>query len=117
MRLLKNLRVRLAKNPICAGNYKCNNAEGNPESPKPNGMPDQLRFCASDFFLQITACFFKLSNPLVFLAQFFSQRLTLYIGSKRQFQLLVDLEVVFQNPGIVVDRKSTRLNSSHRCIS
>jgi len=71
MRLLKNLRVRLAKNPICAGNYECNNTERNPESPKPNGMSAQLRFCASDFFLQITAFSFKLSNPLVFLAQFF----------------------------------------------
>jgi hypothetical protein len=79
MRLLKNPRVRLAKNPICAGNYKYNNAERNPESPKPNGMPAQLRFCASDFFLQITAFSFKLSNPRIFFAQFFSQRLTLYI--------------------------------------
>ena len=55
MRFLKNPRVRLPKNPIGAGNYKCNNAEKNPESPKPNGMPDQLRFCVGDFFLQITA--------------------------------------------------------------
>ena len=101
MRLLKNTRVRLPKNPICAGNYRCNNAETNPESPKPNGMPAQLRFCASDFFLQITAFTFKLSNPLVFLAQFFFQRLTLYIRVKRQFQLLADLEIALQNPGIV----------------
>ena len=77
MRLLKNPRVRLAKNPIRAGNYECNNDEANPESPEPNGMPAQLRFCASDFFFQITAFTFKLSNPLVFLAQFFFQGLTL----------------------------------------
>ena len=79
MRLLKNLRVRLAKNPICAGNYKCKNAERNPESPKPNGMPAQLRFCASDFLLRITAFSFELSNPLNFFAQFVFQRLNLYI--------------------------------------
>src|SRR6266850_6441716 len=102
MRLLKNPRVRLPKNPICAGNYKCKNAERNPESPQPNGMPGQLRFRASDFFLQITAFAFKLSNARIFFAQFFFQGLTLYIGAKRQFQLLADLEIALQNPGIVV---------------
>jgi hypothetical protein len=55
MRLLKNLRVRFAKNPIRSGNYECNNTERNPESPKPNGMPAQLRFCASDLFQLKTA--------------------------------------------------------------
>src|SRR5256885_3406948 len=64
-------------------------------------MPAQLRFCASDFFLQITAFSFKLSNPLIFFAEFFFQRLTLYIRVKRQFQLLTDLEIALQNPGIV----------------
>lgn len=102
MRLLKNPRVRLAKNPICAGSYKRNNAETNPESPKPNGMPGQLRFCARDLFLQITAFLFKLSNPRILFPQLFFQRLTLYIGAKRQFQLLADLEIVLQNSGIVV---------------
>lgn len=102
MRLLKNRRVRLAKNPICAGSYKRNNAETNPKSPKPNGIPGQLRFCASDLFLQITAFVFKLSNPRIFFAQLFFQRLTLYIGAQRQFQLVADLEIVLQNPGVVV---------------
>jgi hypothetical protein len=76
MRLLKNPRVRLAKNPLCAANYKCNNAETNPESPKPNGMPGQLGFCASDLFLQITACFFEFSDPRIFFAQLLFQRLS-----------------------------------------
>ena len=79
MRFLKNSRVRLPKNPICAGNYKCNNAEKNPESPKPNGTPGQLRLGAGDFILQITAFSFKLSNPRSFFAQFFFQRLALHI--------------------------------------
>src|SRR5215467_4504892 len=102
MRLLKNPRVRLPKNPIRARNYECNNAETNPESPKPNGMPAQLRFCTSDFFLQVTAFTFKLSNLLVFFAEFFFQRLTLQICAKWQFQLLADLEIVLQHPWIVL---------------
>ena len=101
MRLLKNPRVRLPKNPIGAGSYKCNNAEKNPEPPKPNGMPGQLRFCVGDFFLQITAFSFKPSNPRILFAQLFFQCLALYIRAKRQFQLLADLEIALQNPGIV----------------
>jgi hypothetical protein len=101
MRLLKNPGVRLPKNPICSGSYKCNDAETNPESPKPNGMPAQLRFCASDLFFQITVFSFKRSNPLIFFAEFFLQHLTLYIRVKRQFQLLADLEIALQNPGIL----------------
>ena len=77
MRLLKNLRVRLAKNPVCAGNYECNNSETNPESPKPKWMPPQLRFCASDLFFQITAFSFKFPNPVNVFGQFLLQRLTL----------------------------------------
>ena len=101
MRLLKNPGMGLPKNPICAGNYECNDAETNPESPKPNGMQAQLRFCASNLFFQITVFSFKRSNPLIFFAEFFLKRLTLYIRVKRQFQLLVDLEIALQNPGIV----------------
>ena len=61
----------------------------------------QLRFCASNLFFQITVFSFKRSNPLIFFAEFFLKRLTLYIRVKRQFQLLVDLEIALQNPGIV----------------
>src|SRR5207245_10622905 len=97
MRLFKNPRVRLAKNPIRAGSYECNNAETNPESPKPNRMPAQLRFRASDFSLQIAAFTFMLCNPLVFFAHFSFQRLTLQICGERGFQLLGDLEIILQN--------------------
>src|SRR5438034_6761339 len=101
MRLLKNPRVRLAKNPIRAGSYECNNAETNPESPKPNRMPAQLRFRASDFSLQIAAFTFKLCNPLVFFAQFSFQRLTLQIRAMREFCCLFDLAIIFQIAGVV----------------
>ncbi len=101
MRLLKNLGVRLPKDPIGARSYECNNAETDPESPKPNGIPAQLRFCASDGFFQITGFSLKRSNPLIFFAQLFFQRLALCIGPKRQFQLLADLEIALRNLGIV----------------
>src|SRR5438874_12689305 len=94
MRLLKNPRVRLAKNPIRAGSYECNNAETNPESPKPNRMPAELRFRASDFSVQIAAFTFKLCNPLVCFAQFSIQRLTLQITAKRAVQWLADFESI-----------------------
>jgi hypothetical protein len=79
MRLLKNAWVSLAKNPINATSYECNNSETNPESPKPNWLPAQLRFCAGDLFRQIAAFAFKLANPRIFFAQLFFQSLGLCI--------------------------------------
>lgn len=102
MRLLKNLRVRLAKKPIRAASYECDNAETNPESPKPNRVPDQLRFCAGELLRQIAAFFFQLADPRSFFAQLFLQRLTLRIGAQRQLELMADLEIVFQDTGVLV---------------
>ena len=89
----KNPRVCLPKNPICAAKYERKYTETNPESPKPNRLPAQLRFSVSNTFLQIATFAFELPDPLISLNQFLFQSFSFSVSAERQFKFLAYLEI------------------------
>src|SRR5690349_6619147 len=97
----ENLGVCLAKNPACPAEDERKNAETNPESPKPNRLPPQLRFSLSNAVLQIAILPFELSYPLLSPAELFVDRFALCISTEGQFNFLAYLEIALRNSGIL----------------
>jgi len=97
----KNPRVCLPKNPICAAKYERKHAETNPESPKPNRIPAQLRFSITNAFLHIATFAFELPDPLIPLNQFLFQSSSFSVSAERQFKFLAYLEIALYNSRIL----------------
>src|ERR1044071_1527177 len=93
--------MRLPKDPKRSANNERNDAEANPEPPKPKRLPAQLRFSARESGFQVAVCFFQHCDALAFSRAIIFQDFSCFIGWKRQGQLLADLQIAIPNPGIV----------------
>jgi len=100
--LRENPRMGLAKDPIRAAGDERDHGKTKPEPPKPDGMPEQLRFGAGDSDRQIVALLFQSADLRGGFAELVFEPLALRIGAQRQLQLLADLQIALRHPGIEI---------------